>query len=183
VFNKLKKLDSLKISGFLTILVFFLTISISIMIYDNYNFFGQNFSDLGVGQTSIIFNFGIMLTAIFLTIYYFLFFKKNNSTRIFLLSLLSTIGLFGVGFFDLQNQLHFIFAGLFFISTFVLIIFFLLKNVLIIRIKNFKKLVLVSVVVLILIIIYIIFRTPFLQKITVYLIVLWNILLYFLMSK
>jgi hypothetical membrane protein len=184
VFEKLRKLNFLKISGFLTIITFFLITSISIMLYNNYDFFGQNFSDLGVGQTSIIFNFGIMLTAIFLTIYYYFFFlKKNNSIKLFLLGFLSTIGLFGVGFFDSQSQLHFIFAGLFFISTFVLIMSFLLKNRLKILGKDFKKLALFSLIFLALIIIYIIFRTPFFQKIAVYSIVLWNILLYFNMPK
>lgn len=183
-----------QIIGYLGVIIFLTTIIFSILNYNNYSFFGQNFSDLGFSSNGMIFNFGVMLTSIILLIYFYFQFLKNN--KLLFLSFLSGIGLFGVGLFPLTYpNLHYYSAGLFFTSSFLLIllnIFYFKKNKLennISKKVNHKKInkknfifkielsyfFYFSVLVLLLIIIYSIFQNPLLQKLSVFSIIFWHL--------
>lgn len=155
-----------KIFGLLAFVSFVITTIISIYFYENYDFFFQNFSDLGVGVGAIFFNYGLMLTAILLAIYFYFSFKNK---KLFALALLSAIGLFGVGFFPLTFSFeHYISAGIFFITSLFLIFIYLIKA----KKTNFK---IVSIIPVVIIIAYIFTEMPVMQKFSVFSIILWHL--------
>ncbi len=164
-----------KIFGILAFILFILTTTISIYSYEGYKFFEQNFSDLGVGNGAIFFNYGLMLTAIFLAIYFFFSFKDK---KILFISLISSIGLFLVGFFPLTFSFeHYISAGIFFVFSFILIIIDLLKskNKKIVDKKITNKKIIISVIALLIILAYILLQIPVLQKFSVFAIIFWHL--------
>jgi hypothetical membrane protein len=157
----------------LAILSFLITIILAIILYQNYSFFGQNFSDLGVGATAGIFNYGIILTSLLLIIYFYFKFSKQK-LQLFL-SIISAIGLLGVGLFPLTLPLfHYIFAGLFFLFSFLLILFKTFS------IKKKKYFFYYSIISLLIIFFYALTLFPALQKLTVFAIVIWH--LFYLIS-
>ena len=176
-FIKNNKFNPSKLFGTLAFLTFILFISIAILAYSNYDFFNQNLSELGVGNLGFIFNFGIMLTSIFLLIYfYFKFYKKNNKIE-FIFGLISTVGLFGVGFFQLTNNLHYFFAGLFFVTSFLII---LISTINLFKEKKFNLFIINTLCALILFFYMFILRIPIFQKLAVFAIIIYYLINSFL---
>ncbi len=159
-------------------LVFIISLILSIIFYHEYNFFNQNLSDLGTGDFGLIFNFGLMLTSIILFFYYYKNFAKNkNFNTLFFLFSCCSISLFGIGFFNKNYVLmHFLFAGLFFITNFIII---LIDSILCIKNKKYDKNFFLNIIFLFVIFLYIfILRTPLMQKITVFSIIMWHFFYY-----
>ena len=169
---KLENLEKYQIAIILTTLIFLVTSTISIIFYPNYDFINQYFSELGIGPTSIIFNFGIMITSIFLLIYFYLLFKKKENSKIFYLGLISSIGLFGVGLFPMNIIFwHFLSAATFFFTSLIIIGIKITQN------KDNTKLLFFGLMMALVIFNYLlIFRIPFFQKLSVYAIIIYYII-------
>ncbi len=169
--NKSASWNVSRLIGLLTLILFLLTIVLSTLVYGNYNFFEQNLSELGVGSTAIIFNIGLMLSALLLIVfYYFILFKESKTN--FLVALFSAIGFFGIGLFPLTlSFLHYVSAGIFFVLSAILIAKIVIDN----KMKT-KKIDFVGIFSLVLIIIYLaLFQTPLMQKIAIIGIIIWLI--------
>lgn len=131
--------------GIIGIVVFVILTFIAIFYYPNYNFALQYLSELGVGNTAIIFNSGLIIGGLLL-IPLFIYQYKQNSFLFQLISFLGTASMIffiGVGLFPLtQELLHSFFAGMFFFTMTFTILFgliqFIVKTVSK-NIKNFAK--------------------------------------------
>lgn len=187
----------LKIITFSTIsgiMIYLLGTTISMLLYPNYSFFSQYFSDLGIGRFGIVFNLTVILTGIliypFFPLSYFLL-KPSKEAKIMLLissftGIIASLFLIFVGIYDKsENSLRahqFVTLG-FFISMTLTIFFWALGNYFIERAnskitnrenKKSKKNqfdLISNMVVIIIPLFFIIFTgtfDPFLQKITVY---------------
>jgi hypothetical membrane protein len=165
-----------KLFGILSFFTFIIFVSIAIIAYSNYDFFNQNLSELGVGNNGFIFNFGIMLTSIFLFIYFYFKFYKNNKIK-FISGLISAVGLFGVGFFPLTNNLHYFFTGLFFVILFLII---LITSINLFKEKKFNLFIINILCVLILFLYMFILRIPLFQKLAVLVIIIYYLINLFL---
>ncbi|MFA5763648.1 MAG: DUF998 domain-containing protein [archaeon] len=176
-FIKKIEFDKIKFSGILTLVTFLIFISLAILAYSNYDFFNQNLSELGIEKTGFIFNIGIMLTSIFLLTYFYFKFCKNNNKLFFIIESISCIALFGVGFFQVTNELHYIFAGLFFVTSFLII---LIKSISLFKEKKFNLFIFSSLCGISLIVYMFILRIPIFQKLAVFVIIIYYLINSFL---
>jgi len=117
----------LKVLPFFSLLILLLSIAISISLYFKYDFFNQYLSELGVGPTSIIFNSGLIISALLLIPFFFSsllhksFLKQTGS----ILGIAAMISLAGIGIFPIPNYPHhLITAFMFFFASALAIIFF-----------------------------------------------------------
>ena len=60
--------------AFLLGVINFLVLSSLAIFYQKYDFFNQTYSQLGIGDGAIFFNFGLMITGVLFAIYSYLFF-------------------------------------------------------------------------------------------------------------
>lgn len=157
--------------GLIGIIIAVVSIFMSMFFYQGYSISNQYLSELGhpSATTRNIFNFGLMISSILIMpFFYYFFYKKNNFSKIiFLSSIISLIGLFGVGFFPLTIEFeHYIFAGIFFIFASVFLLLFLINQFLeknYLKIENFT-----SFIAFFSTIIFIFFlQNPLMQKISV----------------
>jgi hypothetical membrane protein len=163
-----KSIQCAHIIAIIAFFSFLLTFILSILLYRNYNFFNQYISELGIGETAIIFNSGLMITSIFLFILYYVLFKKQKlSLKKLPIAFVSSIGLFCVALFPLYlSHAHFISAGIFFFFSFILIIIFSFKK----RINIFFALP---------ILIYFFIQNPITQKIAAITFIIWILFISF----
>jgi hypothetical membrane protein len=178
------------------VIIFLVSIILAIINYNNYDFFNQVLSQLGVGKSAIFFNTGLFLTGLFLIPFYKKMYSKTILSKLTSITgFFSAISLIGVGAFPLTNPImHFLFAASFFILSATTILLYTInelkqthifqnkENTL--RISLLVGRVVVIVVVQILISLTIltymfVLRTPIMQKIAVFVIIVWITLVYF----
>jgi hypothetical membrane protein len=167
---------------FIGVIIFLLFTALSIFIYNDYDFFGQVLSELGVGNSAIYFNTGIIITGLFLMPFYYSMQSKSVTSKIFSFTgIISAIALIGVGVFSLNYQfLHFLFAGIFFIFSAITILINVINKIFI----DTKPFLFFQILIIFTIIIYGFFlKIPILQKLSVFLIIIWIIFISFNLNK
>ncbi len=163
--------------------VFILTVFLSILSYGGYNFFGQFISELGIGKTAFIFNFGLIFSAILLLPLSILLWDKKSifSKVASVVSFVSFFALVGIGFFPMdQMPLHYYSAIIFFVL--------IAATILVVSLEDFLKKKLtysfVGFVSFLMVVIFILKNEfPYLQKIAVFFILLWVILRVFKLKE
>jgi len=165
------KIEIKKLTGLLVTISFICTLILAIIAYKNYNFFGQYLSELGAGETSVIFNVGLMITSLLMVCLYILIYYKESKSNL-VIGVVSAVSLFGVGLFPLTlKNPHYLSALLFFLLSFFLIA---KSNInLYFKEKNIDWIGVISIVVILFYII--IFRNPLMQKFSVFVIIVWLI--------
>lgn len=114
--------------GILAPITVILFVSLAISQYPGFSLIENWLSDLGVGETSIIFNIGIILGGLFTLIFAIGFRKVSKGSY---LLIVGSVALIGVGLFPSSTGIyHFMFAVIFFDFTILslLITAFYLKN-------------------------------------------------------
>jgi hypothetical membrane protein len=167
---------------FIGVIIFLLFTALSIFIYNDYDFFGQVLSELGVGNSAIYFNTGIIITGLFLMPFYYSMQSKSVTSKIFSFTgIISAIALIGVGVFPLNYQfLHFLFAGIFFIFSAITILINVINKIFI----DTKPFLFFQILIIFTIISYGFFlKIPILQKLSVFLIIIWIIFISFNLNK
>jgi len=97
---------------------FVLTVFFSILSYGGYNFFGQFISELGIGKTALMFNLGLILSAILMLPLSILLWDKNSFLlkAASIVSFISFFALVGIGVFPMdQMPMHYYSAIIFFV--------------------------------------------------------------------
>ncbi len=107
--------------GLLSIIIFSLSVLISITFKENYSFSGQYLSALGVGEYSYVFNTGLIITSFFIAVFFLYFLKiKRLLCKIgSIFGLISCVFLIGVALFPSGHQYHIITTSLFFLSLLI----------------------------------------------------------------
>lgn len=109
------------LSGLLAIIVFSVAIFTSIYFKAPYNFASQYFSELGTGQYSYIFNFGLVATSLLLLVF-FIEIRKISKLG-FAFGALSCLFLIGISFYTGGHPYHVALTTMFFLSILLASIF------------------------------------------------------------
>ena len=177
--HKSKKANYSKVlqcSILLGVIVFLFTFCVSVFLYEEYNFFGQFISELGVGDTALLFNLGLIISAVLLLPLSVLFWKKN--TKLFKISaivgFISFFALLCIGLFPKgQEPMHFYAALTFFALISLTILFVGVQN----SINKNPKVSIISIVSFLVVILYLVNnQSALLQKVAVLFILLWVVL-------
>jgi hypothetical membrane protein len=171
------------------VIIFLGSIILAIINYNNYDFFNQVLSQLGVGKSAIFFNTGLFLTGLFLIPFYKKMYSKTILSKLTSITgFFSAISLIGVGAFPLTNPImHFLFAASFFILSATTILLYTINELKQTHIFQNKEntlrislLVVVQILISLTILTYMfVLRTPIMQKIAVFVIIVWITLVYF----
>jgi len=158
--------------GLIGITIFIILTIIAIITYPNYNFYEQYLSELGIGNTAITFNLGIIISGLLLIPLFVFHYKPKEffAQLICFIGTASMIFFIGVGVFPLTNsRAHMFTAGLFFIlitMTIIIALIEFIKSKNLIKINYATKLffILICALATVITIIYLIIETPAWQK-------------------
>ena len=157
-------------------IILVVTLASSMLLYDNYSFFGQPISALGVGPTAILFNTGFFISSILFCLYFLTSFleEKNIVCKIgFVVGTATTIFMAGISIFPMDMLLEHILVAL---SFFLLVAL----TILVFSIHLFRKNKLFSLfgfVIISLTLLYFFNTLPLIQKLIVFFFVIWIIIL------
>ena len=155
---------------------FLIMVAVATGIYGDYDFFNQTLSELGVGNSAFYFNIGLIITGLVMIPFYWRFYSKTTMSKaLSITGMISAVALAGVGIFPISNpEIHLLFASVFFVLSSVTIILYEINNYLT---RKVNALCIGQVLIAMIIFSYVfIFRTPFMQKFAIFLIMLWIIL-------
>lgn len=102
------------ICGILAFLVIVSSVTAAIANYPNFSFWNNWLSDLGVGNSAVFFNSGVMIAGVLLLIFSLAFSRKNKAGY---LMVIASLALVGVGLFtenSMPENSHFYFSAAFF---------------------------------------------------------------------
>ena len=163
----------IKFYPFIGAIIFLVFTYLAINTYNDYDFFGQTLSELGVGPSAIYFNIGIILTGLFMLPFYASMYSKSKTSKFSSATgVMSALSLIFVGIFTLDYlMLHLLVAFCFFILSALTITLYEVDRFLSGKVELLCiNQILVSVIILSYIFV---FNNPFMQKFSVFLIILW----------
>ncbi len=170
----------------LALIIFTLSVAVSIILTPNYDFFFNYLSELGVGENAIIFNAGVVITAVLLIPFFSSVYQKNKMVPqiITILGIASMLFFAGVGIFPLTDGVLHTYAATMFFFTITLVMFFVFVEFFAkVFFKNKKNLCTTvmflfaasSIIPIAFNTALFVFQNPFWQKIAVAGIVIWAI--------
>ncbi len=172
--------------AFLGLVIFIISVAVSILLSPGYDFFSNYLSELGVGNTALIFNIGVVLTAVLLIPFFVTLYEKDKflPQLIAILGVVGMIFFIGVGVFPLTAGIIHTFSAFLFFFTMTLVIFFVFVEFFTKAFfKNMKSCCCVvifafataSIIPIALNIALLLFQNPFWQKLAVIGIIIWFI--------